>query len=39
MSALLDEFGGDVLKHFRRHANIVDALELSDGDQQAVKYF
>lgn len=34
---LVDKFGGNVLKHCRRQANIVEALELGDGDQYAVQ--
>ncbi len=34
---LVDKLGRDVLEHCRRKANIVDALELGDGDQQAIQ--
>jgi len=34
---LVDKFGGNVLKHCRRQANIVEALEPGDGDRYAVQ--
>lgn len=34
---LFDEFGGNILKHLRRQADFVNALELGDGDQQAIE--